>query len=281
MLASVGTAFALFSAWMIPLTLTIPVISVVIFCRFLPRAPKPRRSAHLGREARTRIIRFSVGDATGGLFTQAWTYLLPVLVTATLGASSNALFYTSFLFSSTIDQVAANYASPLTVEGAHSPDDVPRLIRLALRRIFTIIIPVVTALLILCPWLLRAFGSKYASATPLLYMLLIACLPKAVSTVDDAYCRIQRRTHRSAVMQASVCIATLSTALLFAHRFGLIGVGLAIVAVQFAAGAVSWYALRGARHNCEGRGSGQGRHRRERSSGGGADGVSKLSATGR
>jgi len=45
-------------------------------------------------------------------------------------------------------------------------------------------------------------------------------------------------------MQGCVCVATLSAVLLVAHPFGLVGVGLAIVAVQCAAGAVSWWALR-------------------------------------
>ena len=90
--------------------------------------PVPPTSVHasshvsFGAELRTEIIRFAVGDAMGGLFTQAWTYILPILIAASLGPSVNALFYTSFLFSSTIDQVAANYASPLIVEGAHAPE---------------------------------------------------------------------------------------------------------------------------------------------------------------
>jgi Na+-driven multidrug efflux pump len=79
-------------------------------------------------------------------------------------------------------------------------------------------------------------------------LLLIACLPKAVSTIYYAYCRIQRNTRRSAVLQACVCIATLSAVVLVAHPFGLIGVGLAIVAVQLSAGAVSWWALRRGMH---------------------------------
>jgi O-antigen/teichoic acid export membrane protein len=263
-LAPVGTAFALFSAWMIPLTLTIPVISVVIFGRFLPSASKPRRTTLLGPEVRSKIVRFAIGDATGGLFTQAWTYLPPVLITASLGASVNALFFTSFLFSSTIDQVASNYASPLIVEGAHAPDEIAALLRLTLRHIFAIILPTVAALMIMCPWLLRAFGEKYVSAVPLMCLLLIACLPKAVSTVYYAYCRIQRTTHRSAVVQAYVCIATLSAIVLLDHPFGLIGVGLAIVGVQSSAGAVSWWALRRGLRDVERRGSRQGRHRRPR-----------------
>ena len=278
LLAPVGTAFALFSAWMIPLTLTIPIISTVLFFKLLPLAYKTRRRSRLGRGIRSTIIRFAIGDATGGLFTQAWTYLLPVIIAALLGASVNALFYTSFLFSSTVDQVAANYASPLTVEGAHAPDKIASLIRLALRRIFTIILPTVVVLLIISPWLLRAFGAKYVSAVPLLDLLLVACLPKAVSTTYYAYCRVQRQTHRSAVMQACVCIATLSSVLLLARPFGLIGVGLAIVTVQLSAGVVSWLALRKELSHMGRHGSGQGRHRRMRAGPGQAAAVS-LSVT--
>lgn len=278
MLAPIGTAFALFSAWMIPLALTIPAISAVLFFRFLPAEPRPRRTTHLGPEFRSNIVRFAIGDATGGLFTQTWMYLLPILVTVSLGASANALFYTSFLFSTTIDQVAANYASPLIVEGAHAPEKIAMLIRQAMRHIFAIVFPVVVALIVICPWLLRAFGNKYAAAAPLLDMLLIACIPKAVSTVYYAYCRVQRETHRSAVVQAYVCAATLSLVALLAHS--LIAVGLVIVAVQSSACIVSWWALRRGLHNVERHGSRQGRHRRQRD-GHGLAGTIRLSVSGR
>lgn len=262
--APVGTAFAIFYSWMIPLTLTIPVISAMLFCRFLPPSPRPRRAAHLGRKERSNIITFAVGDATGGLFTQAWTYLLPVFIAAVLGPSANALFYTSFLFSSTIDQVAANYASSLTVEGAHSPGEITSLISLTFRRIFTIVLPVVFVFLVACPWLLRAFGHKYVAAVPLLELLLIACLPKVAATVYYSYCRIQRTTHRSAAMQACVCVMTLSLAVLLAHSFGLVGVGVAVLMVQTLAGLFSLWSLRRGLHHVEGRGSKHGRHRRGR-----------------
>jgi O-antigen/teichoic acid export membrane protein len=279
-LAPFGTAFALFGAWMIPLTLTIPIISTVLFFRFLPPAPRPRRMAHLGPRMRSRIVRFAAGDATGGLFTQTWTYLLPVLIIATLGASANALFYTSFLFSSTIDQVAANYASPLTVEGAHTPDKIAILIRQALRHIFAIILPVVFTLAIISPWLLRAFGAKYVHAAPLLVMLLIACLPKAVSTVYYSYCRVQRNTHKSAIMQAYVCAATLTAVALLAHSSGLVSVGLVIIGVQSSAGVVSWWALRRGLHRLESHGGKQGRHRGQRDKHGPASTI-RLSVIGR
>lgn len=262
--APVGTAFALFSAWMIPLTLTIPIISAVLFYRFLPRASKPRKANRLGVDLRSNIVRFAIGDATGGLFTQAWIYLLPIIVTATLGGSVNALFYVAFLFSSTTDQVAINYASSLTVEGAHSPDLIATLIRRAIRYIFAIIVPAIAGLAIMSPWLLRAFGQKYVEALPLLLILLAACFPKAISAVYYSYCRIQRTTHKSAAMQAYVCVATLAGVVLLAHPFGLIGVGLAIMTVQASSGVVAWWALRRVFNRLKHDDSKQGRHRRQR-----------------
>lgn len=267
-LTPLRSTFALFSAWMIPLTLTIPVISTVLFRRFLPpasrrRSVKPwgRSAALLGREMRTSIIRFTVGDAAGGLFTQAWLYLLPVIITASLGATVNALYFTSFLFSSTIDQIAINYASPLTVEGAHAPGEINTLIRSTLRQIFAIIFPIVTVLVLLCPWLLRAFGDKYTGGVPVLRLLLIACLPKAVSTVYYAYCRVERTTYKSALMQAYVCIATLLAVALVANSSGLVGIGISIVLVQASAGLLSGLALRRGLRGTEPRGR-KGRHRR-------------------
>jgi O-antigen/teichoic acid export membrane protein len=264
LLAPLGTAFALFSAWMIPLTMTIPVISAALFYRFLPKASGARRAALLGKRTRSRIIRFTAGDATGGLFTQAWTYLPPVIIASTLGASVNALYYISFLFSSTIDQIAANFSSPLTVEGAHAPEEIAKLIRSTLRHIYAIILPTVIVLLITCPWLVRAFGDKYAGAVPSMRLLLLACLPKAVSIVYYAYCRVQRITHRSAMVQAYVCVTTLLAIVLLAHRFKLVGVCLAIVAVQTTAAAASGLALRRELRIAKYGDSRQGRHRRQR-----------------
>jgi O-antigen/teichoic acid export membrane protein len=210
---------------------------------------------------RSGIIRFAIGDATGGLFTQAWMYLLPVIITASLGPSLNALYFTSFLFSGTVDQIAINYASPLTVEGARSPDQVTVLVRSTLRQTFFIVVPVVAMLVIVCPWLLRAFGDKYLSAIPLLRLLLIACLPRALSAIYYAYCRIERTTYKSAIVQGYVCIAMLSTVSLMAHSIGLVGIGIVAVAVQASAGGISLLGLRNELRSPR-RYSGRGRHRR-------------------
>ena len=77
-LAPIGTAFALYSSWMIPLTLTIPIISAVLFYRFLPGASTPRRAAHLGRRVPVTYHPLRNWRRGGGLLRRLWTYLLPV-----------------------------------------------------------------------------------------------------------------------------------------------------------------------------------------------------------
>jgi O-antigen/teichoic acid export membrane protein len=266
--APVSTAFAVFGAWMIPLTLTIPVISAALFLWYLPRPERfgpgrLRRSLPFGRRARSKMIRFAAGDAFGGLFTQAWTYLPPVIITALLGAPVNALYYISFLFSSTIDQIAANYASPLTVEGAHVPAEIASLIRSTLRRIYLIVLPVVTVLVAGCPWLIQAFGARYAGAATPMRLLLLACLPKVMSTVYYAYCRIDRSTHKSAIMQGYVCVTTLAAVVVLARPFGLTGICLAVLAVQTSTGLYSAWALRRGPLRAGDPALAPGRHRRE------------------
>jgi O-antigen/teichoic acid export membrane protein len=260
--APIGTAFALFGAWMIPLTLMIPVISAVLFARFLPRR-EGGRPLPFGRRARSKMIRFAAGDAFGGLFTQAWTYLPPVIITELLGAPVNALYYISFLFSGTVDQIAANFASPLTVEGAHAPAEIGRLIRATLRRIYAVVLPVVIVLITGCPWLIRAFGARYAGAVLPMRLLLLACLPKVISTVYYAYCRIDRSTHRSAIMQGYVAVTTLTAVVLLARPFHLTGICLAVLAVQTSTGLYSWWALRRGPLRTTADPAAPGRHRRE------------------
>ena len=129
-----------------------------------------------------------------------------------------------------------------------------------MRHIFVIIFPLVALLILICPWLLYAFGPKYVSGVLLLRLLLISCLPKAISAVFYALCRVERTTYKSAIMQGYICVATLSSTMFVAHKFGIVGIGISILLVQTSAGAAFALALRRELHNAEHHA--HGRHRR-------------------
>ncbi|MEN3309809.1 MAG: hypothetical protein V7603_6011 [Micromonosporaceae bacterium] len=239
-LASRATATAILSSWMVPMLAVIPLVNALLFGRFLPS----RRAGTQPHPSLTRgsITRFVAGDAVAGLFSQAWAYLLPVVVAAALGTVANAHFYVAFLLSSTVDLVAANLAAALTVEAAHHPERLPALVRTTLLRSLALVVPLVTVLAVLAPWILRWYGPGYADGVPVLRLLLLASLPRCVLVVYAAVCRAHGRTGRSAALFGVVCAAVIAGTALATGPLGLVGVGLAVLAAHLLVGlaALAW-----------------------------------------
>jgi O-antigen/teichoic acid export membrane protein len=230
-LAGFASWGAIFASWMVPLAATLPLITWLLFGWLLPRRAQQRRLGPIRASTKHQIRRFVLGDASAGVFTQTWTYLLPVIVTGALGARQNALFYAAFLFSSTLDQVAVNYSSPLVVEGARDEAALPRLVRGATRRIYLVLVPPVLLFAFAGGAVLHAYGPQYAAGATALCLLSLACLPKALVFVYYGVCRVQRKTHLSALMQGASCAAILAGALLVSHH-GLAAISAVVLSVQ-------------------------------------------------
>jgi O-antigen/teichoic acid export membrane protein len=230
---------AIFASWMLPLAATVPVISWLLFRRVLPR----RNTAGvvlppLRGSTKRQIRHFVLGDASAGLFTQTWTYLLPVIIAGALGAKVNALFYASFLFSSTLDQIASNFSMALVVEGARRDAAIGPLITATLRRVYVVLVPAVLVFVVLAPEILSLYGHAYTDGTSTLRLLALACLPKALLFVYYGTCRIKRQTYRSAVMQGVTCACILGGTLTFGSH-GLEAIALVVLFVQVLAAAVA------------------------------------------
>lgn len=236
-LASFATWGAIFASWMMPLAATIPIITWLLFRRFLPPRALRGTLGPLRPNTKRQIRQFVIGDATAGLFTQTWTYLLPVIVTATLSASANALFYAGFLFSSTLDQIASNFSSALVVEGARSEEGLRALIKATLRRVYVFLIPAVLFFVVFAPLVLRVYGAAYADGAATLRLLALACLPKALLLVYYGACRVKRRTYRAGALQGATCIAILAGALIF--NASLAEIAVVVLVVQVAAAAIA------------------------------------------
>ena len=239
--AGASTAGSLLLSWAVPLVVTVPLVTALLYGRVLPARPGTPRP--VPAPVRAMLVRFVLGDAGAGLFTQTWTYSLPILVAASLGAAANASFYTAFLIATTVDLAAANLASAMTVKAALHPHQVRRLTGLTMSRALLLTGTAVTIGVAAAPYVLQAFGTAYAADPDCLRLLLLACLPRAVLAVYYAVCRTQRRTHRSAAMQASVCVSILITVAPAADRWGLAGVAGVVLVCQLAACAAAVPAL--------------------------------------
>jgi O-antigen/teichoic acid export membrane protein len=182
-----------------------------------------------------QIGRYFVGDYTGTLFYYALCNLVPVVVATTLSASDNAYFYMSWVLGATVDVLAVNMAMSLTVEGAFDVDGLAVATRSAMRRMALILVPITALVFFGAEPGLSLFGPGYAEqGAPLLRLLALAALPKALIELFIGVLRVQRRTRLIALLQAVRFAGVLALVLLFSGRHDVAAPGYAVLAVTVA-----------------------------------------------
>jgi O-antigen/teichoic acid export membrane protein len=219
-----------FLSWNLPVIIALVPVNLLIVRLLLPRLRSIRDSTLPDWRVLRRFIAL---DYLGYLFLQAGTNALPLLVTAVLGATANGLFYVAYSIASSLDLVAYNFGMSLTVEGSRNESRLALYAGQILRRALLLFIPGITLLCLAAPLVLALFGPQYAqSSVPLLRLLLLAVIPRLVSTIFIAVSRVQRRVGRIVAVQAATSILALSLSLLSMGRLGIVGVGVAYLISQ-------------------------------------------------
>ncbi|MDC7339755.1 lipopolysaccharide biosynthesis protein [Streptomyces lydicus] len=224
--AAVPTA-GVFVSWVAAIAVSVLPLGWLVFSRLVPR--HVRRTERTARPPSLRqTVRFLAGDSTGSLFSLAVVHLVPVLVASQVSATDNAYFYVTTTIGGTVNLLALNMGSSLTVEGAHDPAQLAHHTRAALRRMARIMLPVCLALFLFAPYLLDVFGAGYAqAATPLLRWLAVGAALRVVMEVHFAVLRAQSRTAGLAALQGLLCVLVLGLTLVLLPRMGLAGAGVA------------------------------------------------------
>jgi O-antigen/teichoic acid export membrane protein len=186
-----------------------------------------------------QIGRYLAGDYTGTLFYYALCNLVPVVVATTLSASDNAYFYMAWVLGATVDVLAVDMAMSLTVEGAFDVDGLAVACRSAMRRMALILLPLTLVIFFGARAGLSVFGPGYAEhGAPLLRLLALAALPKALIELFIAVLRVQRRTRLVALLQAVRFAGVLALVLVLSQRsdegLDVTGPGYAVLAVTIA-----------------------------------------------
>jgi O-antigen/teichoic acid export membrane protein len=222
------------TSWTVSAVVLLVPLEVLVRRRFISRhiADGPAdRAVPTGAQ----IGRYLAGDYTGTLFYYALCNLVPVVVATGLDASTNAYFYLAWVLGATVDVLAVNMAMSLTVEGAFDAAGLPAACRSALTRMTLILCPIALAMLVFAHPGLALFGPEYARhGAPLLRLLALSTLPKAVIEVYIGMLRVQRRTRLVALLQGLRFAGVLLLVLAPARGPGVTGPGYAVLAVSTA-----------------------------------------------
>jgi O-antigen/teichoic acid export membrane protein len=202
--------------------------------------------AQAGRLSVRQIAKYGGGNYVGQLFLLAGTSFLPVLVTGQLGAKAAAYFYQPWLLSTSLQLVAQNLTTSLTVETALDPSRLRANGRRVVAQIAWLLLPMVGLVWFGAPTILRAFGPSYAvEGAALLRWLALAALPHSLIALALSLARVQNRLAVIVFAQGAQCILTLGLSYWFLPVYGITGVGLAyLLSIGIVAAGLSVVQLR-------------------------------------
>ncbi|WP_433029716.1 hypothetical protein [Actinomycetospora sp. CA-053990] len=208
LLAATLPATGVYVAWIVPMILLCIPVNVLVFAR---RAPRHARETAGTVTTGSDIRGFLAGDFVGALFGFGAIYLIPVVVAAALPPSTFAVFYIAWMMAAVLNLVPNNLAQTLTVEGVFDADRLARYARSALVRSIALLGAAAAALLVVARPVLEVLGPEYAAAAPLLQLLALAAMGRAVMEVWLGVLRAQGRARsivRWQVVSGTVVVGT-------------------------------------------------------------------------
>ncbi len=225
-LAAFGAAQGMLLAWVLPMAILVVPVNLIIFRRAVPAHVPAHTDGIVNRFGRRRLIRYLGMASVATSIDQGMLAALPILVVAILGATQNAYFYIAFTIVATLELLADNIVTALTVEGIHANHRLRELTRAVGRRFVVLLLPATLLLILAAPIALLFFGRTYADhGTTVLRLLALASIFRGAIWLYMAVARIQGRGLALLAVSAATSIGTLVFTSVFAHAWGLNGVG--------------------------------------------------------
>jgi O-antigen/teichoic acid export membrane protein len=224
----------IFTTWFLPMLVIVPTISGYVFLR---RA-RPERSTLPPATPRDSVPKLAL-DYVGFLFQASSTFFLPVVALELLGPVSASVFSIAWLTSSTLDMLATNAGTALTIETSYGVDP-GALRRTILRRAMPLVVAVSVTGLLLAPFILGLYGSAYSTGgVSTLQLLLLASAPRCLVTFAIAECRAHRRMGAIVYLRAQNAVLALGLSGVMTPRFGVEGMALAWLIAQVVGAATA------------------------------------------
>ncbi len=222
-----------FVAWNLPLIPAIVLINYLIFRRLVPRLPDE------GGLDRRKVIAMAAGNYGGNVLGLLGNMYLPILVANRTSAAAAAYFYVPWMISISVELVALNMMTSLTVEAALDMPSLRKLSRRALRQSMRLVVPVAALTALLAPLGLLLFGSEYSDeGTTLLRLLALGAIPNVIAALGAGVARIEHRGWVVTAIQGFQLVFVVSLSAVLLPGVGIAGVGIAWTGCQLILAAV-------------------------------------------
>jgi O-antigen/teichoic acid export membrane protein len=240
LLAFGSSGHGVFLAWVLPLGAAVPIVNLLIIKRVLPDVRRSRGAAGatpgVGRAGITTFVGL---DLIGTVVGQLTAAAIPLIVVATLGATANAYFFLPFTLVTTVDLVFLGLATAVTAEGSRDEARTRELVRHAGRYLVAFQIPVVAAMVLFAPLLLKPFGAPYVHhGAALVRLLAAASCFRSILFVFSAVARLERRGRALLVVEGLTAVVLVGFVIAVAKHGGVNAIGVVWLAVHAGAACI-------------------------------------------
>jgi GT2 family glycosyltransferase/O-antigen/teichoic acid export membrane protein len=236
-LAGLLPVYGIFVSWTIAMLAAVALVNLAIFRRLTGRGRGPAAEPTVRLRDRA-FLRYFGADYVSSVAWLSAVNLMPVLVTATAGPTTNAYYALAWAVALPLYAFAANIGMSLVLHATADPAALPVLTRKAARQGAQLLVPAVVVLVVLAPFVLSLFGGDYAGrSTTLLRLLAAAALPYFVLALAISVARVRRRLRVAVAAMIVQAVLTLGLVTPLLHSLGVTGAGIAWLTSQCVAAA--------------------------------------------
>jgi O-antigen/teichoic acid export membrane protein len=222
----------IFISWTLSVVLVIIPVNWLIFRRLIPRHVEATQHALVSVPLRD-MAKYVAANYAAALLSSLASAVLPIMITQFAGADANAYFYLAWIIASSLQVIAANMSTSLTVEATMTTESLDAIRQRALTGIARILIPLVVLVVLGAPLILRIVGPDYVDqGTLLLQLLALSAIPNLFNMVYVGMARAQNQIGRIIGVYGANAVIVLGLAFVFLRTFGITGIGLAWVISQ-------------------------------------------------
>lgn len=224
----------IFVSWTFCLLLLIPPVNYLIFRHLIPRHVEA--TEHRAEPISVgQITLYIGGNWIASILSRAVTALLPVIVVQVAGAEVNAHFYPGWAILASLQLVASNMATSLTVEASIDNEKLLYYSRRIFLQVMRLLVPAVVVIVVAAPIILQLYGKAYSDeGTTLLQLLALSAIPNAVSTIYIAMARVRHWMKGLVLVYGTIAVLGLGSSYLLLQVYGITGVGIAWLLTQMA-----------------------------------------------
>ncbi len=227
----------IFISWTLAVVVIIVPVNWLIFRRLIPRHVENADSESVTPSIR-EMAKYVAANYAAALLSSLAAAVLPIMITQIAGATANAHFYVAWIIATSLQVVAANMSTSLTVEASMAGGDPESQRRRALIGSARILLPLAALVVLGAPLILKLVGDSYDEATVLLQLLALAAIPNLFNMLHVGIARAQNRVWSIIGVYGANAVIALGLSFLFLPRYGITGIGLAWLISQTSIAAV-------------------------------------------